>query len=95
MKVTDNAIEQFRTAINQFEKPISGIRVFAGSGCCGPAIELSLEEKASLGDNVINIQGIDFFVEPKAGEMMKEVSIDFRDNGFRMDGIKGGGGCCG
>ncbi len=95
MKVTDKAIEQFRTAINQFDKPIAGIRVFAGSGCCGPAIELSLEEKASLGDKVINLHGVDFYLEPNAEDMMKEVTIDFRDNGFRMDGMKGGGGCCG
>ena len=95
MKVTDNAIQQFKTAITQFDKPVAGIRVFAGSGCCGPAIELSLEESALPGDNVINIQEVDFFIDPKAGEIMKGVSIDFRDNGFRMDGIKGGGGCCG
>jgi Fe-S cluster assembly iron-binding protein IscA len=95
MKVTDKAIEQFETAIKQFDSPIAGIRVFAGSGCCGPAVELSLVEKAATGDVVINIQGIDFFIEGKAEEMMKDVSIDFRDNGFRMDGIQGGGGCCG
>jgi hypothetical protein len=56
MKVTDKAIEQFETAIKQFDSPIAGIRVFAGSGCCGPAVELSLVEKAATGDVVINIR---------------------------------------
>jgi Fe-S cluster assembly iron-binding protein IscA len=95
MKVSDSAIEQFKATIEQFEKPVAGIRLFAGSGCCGPAIEMSLEENVIPGDKVINLQGVDFYLEPKAEEMMTEVTIDFRDNGFRLDGMKGGGGCCG
>jgi len=94
MNVTENALKQFKTAIDQYDKPGSGIRVYAGSGCCGPAVELSIEELGSPGDTVLTIDGVDFFIEPKADQMMSNVTIDFRDNGFRLDGIKGSG-CCG
>ena len=94
MNVTENAIKQFKTAIDQYDKPGSGIRMFAGSGCCGPAVEMSIEEQGSSGDTVLTIDGVDFFIESKAEQMMSNVTIDFRENGFRLDGMKKSG-CCG
>jgi len=94
MNVTENALKQFKIAVEQYDKPGSGIRVFAGSGCCGPAVEMRIEDKISPGDAVITLDGVDFFIESKVEQMLSEITIDFRDNGFRLDGLKSSGGCC-
>lgn len=95
MKVTDNAIKQFKNAIEQYDLPGSGIRLFKGSGCCGPAIQISVVNHPSAGDKVVTINDIDFFVESHADQMLTEVTIDFRDENFKLDGLKKFGGCCG
>ncbi len=95
MKVTDNAIKQFKSAIEQYNTPGSGIRLFAESGCCGPAIQMNIVNHLSVGDKIVTINGVDFFVESKAEQMLTGVTIDFRDKNFKFDGIKKTGGCCG
>ena len=95
MKVTDNAAKQFKNAIEQYDVPGSGIRLFAGKGCCGPAIQMSVVNRASAGDKIINLDGVEFFVESEADQMLSEGIIDFRDENFKLDGLKKSGGCYG
>lgn len=95
MKVTDKAINQFKNAVEQYDVSGSGIRLFAGSGCCDPAIQMNVVNRPSAGDKMVNIDGVEFFIESQADQMLNEITIDFRDNSFKMDGLKKSGSCCG
>lgn len=94
MKVTEQAIERLKIAIEQYNIPGCGVRLFTSSGCCGPALQMDIVNQLSAGDKMVSIHDIDFFVEPQADEMLAEVTIDFRENGFKLDGLKKSGGCC-
>ncbi|NWJ51234.1 MAG: hypothetical protein HXX14_10245 [Bacteroidetes bacterium] len=94
MKVTENAIAQFKNAIEQYNTLGCGVRLFTSSGCCSPALQMDIVNQVSVGDKILSINEVDFFVEPQADEMLSEVTIDFRENSFKLDGLKKSGGCC-
>jgi iron-sulfur cluster assembly accessory protein len=95
MKVTEQALAQFKNAIHENDIPGSGIRLFVSAGCCGPTIQMNIEERLSAGDKVLVINGVNFFIESQAEQMLSNTTIDFRDDGFKLDGMKRSGGCCG
>ena len=95
MKVTTSAIEELSKVLAETDNPQAGIRVFAQQGCCGPGLQMSLEENISAGDKMLTIDNVNFFVEEQAETMLEGVTIDFGPNGFRLEGFKrNGGGCC-
>ena len=94
MKVTEQAIEQFKNAIEQYNTPGCGVRLFTSSGCCGPALQMDIVNQLSVGDKMVSINDVDFFVEAQADQMLAEVTIDFRENSFKLDGLKKSGSCC-
>jgi len=95
MKVTGKALEQFKNAIEQYNLTGSGIRLYASDGCCCPEVKMSVVNHLSAGETMITISGVVFFVESQADQILTNVSIDFRDNNFKLDGLKKSEGCCG
>ena len=94
MNVSSIAIEELNKVLKQAENPQAGIRIFTQQGCCGPGIQMVHADQASQGDKVISIENINFFIEDKAEKMLEGVTLDYGDNGFRLEGLKSGGGCC-
>jgi Fe-S cluster assembly iron-binding protein IscA len=72
----------------------SAIRLFTAAGCCGPSIQMDLVKQGSPGDIAISMNEVDFYIESQAEQMLEEVTIDFKENGFRIEGLKKSGGCC-
>jgi Fe-S cluster assembly iron-binding protein IscA len=56
---------------------------------------MSLEENIPLGDKLITIDTVNFYVSSSAEEFVEGVTIDFGQNGFKLDGMKKSGNCCG
>jgi Fe-S cluster assembly iron-binding protein IscA len=95
MKVTEQALAQFKKAIQSHDKPGAGIRLTASAGCCGPLIQMSMAEHLLAGEKMLSIDGVDFFIEPQAEQMLSNIIIDFREDGFKLEGLSHPGGCCG
>ena len=95
MIVTEKAIEQFKNEIKRYDNPETGIRLFASSGCCGPAIQMDVVDHLSYGDTLVNINDVNFFIQQKVESMLSDIIIDFRDDSFKLDGLKKSGSCCG
>ena len=95
MQVTPNALNELRQILDTVDNPSAGIRIFVQQGCCGPALQMSSVEKASPNDKVISYDFVNFFVDPLAEEMLTGVTIDCSPKGFRLEGMKKTGSCCG
>jgi len=65
------------------------------TGACGPALQMSIEDHLSAGDKMLTIEDVDFFIESQAEQILSDITIDFRDNSFKLDGMKRSGSCCG
>ena len=94
MKITDEALFQFKSAISEHSSMGSAIRFFTATGCCGPSIQMDLVDQALPGDKLLSISEVDFYIESQAEQMLEEVTIDFKENNFRLEGLKKSGGCC-
>ncbi|MEI6048657.1 MAG: iron-sulfur cluster biosynthesis family protein [Bacteroidota bacterium] len=94
MNATPQALDQLKKALNSEENPLAGIRVSAQQGCCGPALQMAVTEKASTGDNLITIESVNFFIFPQAEELIEGVTVDYGPDGFKLLGMKKSGGCC-
>ena len=95
MKVTAQALEQLKEAVTQYNVPGAGVRIFSAQGCCGPALQMSIEDHLSAGDKMLTIENVDFFIESQAEQMLSDITIDFRENSFKLDGMRRSGECCG
>lgn len=95
MIVTQSAQEELKKAIDSFNQPEAGIRIFGTSGCCGPSIQMEIVNHVAQGETVVSQQGIEFFVANDLLTTLEKVTIDFGANGFRLDGLKKSGSCCG
>ena len=91
MKVTERAAAQFKKEMKESKTPVSGVRLFTMKGCCGTSILISMAEKASKCDFSININDVDFFIEPEANEMIIKATIDYNDGEFKFENLKTSG----
>jgi Fe-S cluster assembly iron-binding protein IscA len=94
MNATPQALDQLKKALNSEENPLAGIRISSQQGCCGPALQMAVTEKASIGDKVIIIESINFFISPQAEDLIEGVTVDYGPDGFKLNGMKKSGGCC-
>ena len=95
MNATPQAIEALKNALKTEENPQTGVRIFTQQGCCGPALQMSVVEKPSTGDLQLAIESVNFFIEEPAVDILAGVILDYGSNGFKLNGMKKSGGCCG
>ncbi|MDK2909571.1 MAG: hypothetical protein PWR20_1138 [Bacteroidales bacterium] len=84
MKLTENALNQFKKLIDESENPKSGIRFFTVQGCCSPVLQMCIEEKPGKDDLVIQIGEIDFFLTVEAHNILSDITLDYYRDSFRM-----------
>lgn len=94
MKVTSPAIEVFKNVLTQNENPLAGIRVFNNKGCCGAAIQMTISESPEAEDTQTDIDGVTFFLEKDALEILEGVTIHYEDGSFLIEGLHNHDGCC-
>jgi Fe-S cluster assembly iron-binding protein IscA len=95
MNATPQAIDELKKVLDSEESPTAGVRIFSQPGCCGPALHMSVVEKPSAGDIQLSIDSVNFLLEDQAKELLTGVTIDYSANGFRLEGLKKNGSCCG
>jgi iron-sulfur cluster assembly accessory protein len=89
IEVTENAARQLRALLQtQSASAQKGLRVqIAKGGCSGLQYEMVLDEKKS-GDEVVQRDGVEFFIDRESASMLKGSTLDFHDGltgtGFRI-----------
>ena len=90
--ITDNATEKAKAVLAEEGKADWGLRVYnAGEGCCGPSFGLDIDEKAAEEDEVFEKDGLKVFVDKGCLESVKEMQLDYYDDGERAGFILSGG----
>lgn len=98
LKITDDAINQFKFLLSGPEDKGSGVRVFASQGCCGPSFGMDFSKDGEPGDITMAQDGLKIFMEPGAASQLEEAVIDFRDTprgkSFLITGLPASSSCC-
>ena len=73
---------QFTTsAVNQLNKaldPQEFVRVAVkGGGCSGMSYELSIEDELDEEDILLDLPGINIYVDPYSADILKDVTVDY------------------
>jgi iron-sulfur cluster assembly protein len=78
--VTQNAAQQLRSLLEaQAETARRGLRVqIAKGGCSGLHYEMTLDEKKA-GDEVVERDGVEFFIDNESAPYLHGATLDFRD----------------
>jgi Fe-S cluster assembly iron-binding protein IscA len=95
MNITENAANELKNAIDKFNQPGAGIRIFSFQGCCGPSIQMEIATHPKAHDTIVSLENIDFFIEKRLLETLATVTIEYRSDGFQLAGLKKSGSCCG
>ncbi|HYY14602.1 MAG TPA: iron-sulfur cluster assembly accessory protein [Chthoniobacterales bacterium] len=80
INVTQNAARQLRALLEQqSQRTGKGLRVHvAKGGCSGMHYEMSLDEKRA-GDNVVQHDGVEFFIDNQSAQYLRGATLDFHD----------------
>jgi Fe-S cluster assembly iron-binding protein IscA len=95
MNITEKAANELKNAIDEFNSPGAGIRIFSAQGCCGPSIQMDIVTHPEANDYFITMENIDFFIEKGLWETLTPVTIEYGTNGFQLAGLKRSVSCCG
>ncbi|MCG8397496.1 adhesin [Bacillus atrophaeus] len=91
MKITDNAKILLVDTLKQ--KQAEGIRFyFAGQGCCGPQLGLSLDSPETE-DKISIVNGIQVAIDQRVIEMTRDLTLDRKGNQLALIGGSDSG-CC-
>lgn len=80
IKVTSGAVQQLRFLLaDKAADPAHGLRVqIAKGGCSGLQYEMALDQKRA-GDEVLEEDGVRFFVDADSASYLDGATLDFRD----------------
>jgi len=95
MKITDQAAIELKKALAEFDKQEAGIHIFSTAGCCGPSIQMDIEQHVGADETVISLHGIDFFIANDLIYKLADVTVEHDTKGFRLAGLPKNGSCCG
>jgi len=89
INVTESAVKQLRSLLGvQSASEKKGLRVqVAKGGCSGLQYEMALDDPKE-GDAVVERDGVEFFIDPESGDLLRDATLDFQDGltgaGFRI-----------
>src|SRR6266487_339953 len=79
INVTENAVRQLRSLLENQPKTGKGLRVqIVKGGCSGLHYEMTLDEKKAA-DAVIPCDGVEFFIDNESAGYLRDATLDFRD----------------
>ncbi len=79
--LTEQAIKQVKTMLQQQGNPGYGLRVgITGGGCAGLSYKFSFEEKPAEKDKVVEQEGVKVFVDPKSYLYLNGMQIDYHSD---------------
>ncbi len=81
IQITEKAIQQAKTIQQNSNKQGYGLRVgIVGGGCSGLSYKLDFEEKPNETDRVLEFDGLQVFVDPKAYLYLNGIEIDYHSD---------------
>lgn len=96
MNITEQAANELKKVLDGFDNPRAGIRIFSGQGCCGQSIQMDIAPQPKANETVVNLENIQFFVADDLFPTIEAVTIEYGQNGFKLNGLKeSGSSCCG
>lgn len=93
MNITNEAIVALKEQVTADELEKKTIRFFGVQGCCGPSVQMALEDQQHDGDEAFTKDGVKFSLDPSIKEMLEPVTLVFTEQGFQLQGFQSGG-CC-
>jgi iron-sulfur cluster assembly protein len=102
LQLTDTAAEEVKKFMSEEELPVEGglrVRVIPG-GCSGFQYAMEIEEAPQEDDSVLELKGINVFVDMFSAQYLDNVEIDYvssvMGSGFTFKNPNATGGCgCG
>jgi iron-sulfur cluster assembly protein len=86
ISVTASAIAKLKDMMRQQQVEAGGLRVgVIGGGCSGLSYKLDFEIQARPHDQVLEMDGLKVFIDPKSLELLRDTTLDF------CDGLNGRG----
>ena len=87
--MSDVAVAQLRTLLQQQEDPELGLRVFVyPGGCSGMSYGMAFENEVTGEDSILDYEGLKLIVDENSAYYLKGAQIDFEDSlmggGFRI-----------
>jgi iron-sulfur cluster assembly protein len=79
INVTENAVRQLRSLLENQPKAGKGLRVqIVKGGCSGLHYEMALDERKAT-DDVVQCDGVEFFIDSESAQYLRDATLDFRD----------------
>ena len=83
LTVTPAALSQIKTLLKSREKPSAGIRIGVRTrGCSGYAYTLEFLDTANLEDEVVTVEEVTIFIDPKAALFILGTEMDYVEKNF-------------
>ncbi|WP_342164996.1 iron-sulfur cluster assembly accessory protein [Methylobacterium sp. SD21] len=78
LSLTDRAADQIKAIMAQADKPMAGLRVgVRNGGCAGMTYTMEYAEERKPGEDVVEDQGVQVFIDPKAVLFLLGTEMDF------------------
>ena len=78
--VTEKAIVQIREMLRKQQVESGGLRVgVIGGGCSGMSYKLDFETQIRPHDQLLEMEGVKLFIDPKSLDFLQETTLDFSD----------------
>ncbi|MDI9846707.1 iron-sulfur cluster assembly accessory protein [Rhodoblastus sp. 17X3] len=76
--LTPDAISAARTILETAKTPADGLRILVeAGGCSGFTYKMDLESATREGDNVVEADGVKFFIDELSLDFVKGMRVDF------------------
>lgn len=93
MNVSSEAIAALKDQVSAAVLKKKTIRFFGVQGCCGPSVQMALEDQKHESDESFTMDGVQFSYDPAIKEMLEPVTLIFDEQGFQLQGFQASG-CC-
>lgn len=93
MNISNEAIAALKEQVSATELEKKTIRFFGVQGCCGPSVQMALEDQKHQSDESFTKDGVQFSFDPSIKEMLEPVTLVFTEQGFQLQGFQSSG-CC-
>ena len=80
INVTDKAVSKIKEIMHQQQIASGGLRVgVMGGGCSGLSYKLDFEAQARPHDQVLELEGVKIFIDPKSLPYLEHTTLDCSD----------------
>jgi len=78
INVTPNAVKRIRVMLDENQAPAMRLGI-VGGGCSGLSYKFRYDKAPRSNDNVIDVDGVQLFVDPKSYEYLDGMELDYEE----------------